>query len=195
MFWDEFFWIYDAPKPRRSTMTVLPGTTASLRGVSGDAGRLISTEYAADRSEWELTLAASIPSVTTGISEMWYLDRVGKVCGSQPGGRDPAAPSASYFWQTWETYHAHDPFATLNASLMERSSLMLGGEVNMWGEGVDDSNFDSIVFPSTSAAAERLWSSLPSDHLPGAGNRLAAHRCALVRAGIRAAPIGPGPPC
>ena len=32
MFWDEFFWVYDAPTPTRTNLTVLPGTTASLRG-------------------------------------------------------------------------------------------------------------------------------------------------------------------
>ena len=107
-------------------MTVLPGTSASLRGISGDAGKLIASEYGADRSEWELTLAAGIPSISTGISEMWYFDRVAKICGNQAGGRDPKAPPASYFWQTWQTYHGHDPFATLNASLRALPSLMLG---------------------------------------------------------------------
>jgi hexosaminidase len=194
MFWDEFFWVYGAPMPTRSTMTVLPGTTASVRGVSGDAGALIKSEYDEDRAEWEATLAAGIPAVNTGISEMWYLDRVGKLCANQPGGRDPTAPSASYFWQAWRPYHDHDPFSMLNASCMTRTELMLGGEVNMWGEGVDDTNFEPHVFPSTSAAAERLWSFQPTSDLPNTQERLAAHRCALVRAGVRASPIGPGPP-
>ena len=38
MFWDEFFWTYDAPTPTRSNLTVLEGTTASVRGITGDAG-------------------------------------------------------------------------------------------------------------------------------------------------------------
>ena len=80
-------------------MTVLPGTTASLRGVTGDAGALIKTEYAGDRQEWQLSLEAAIPSVNTGISEMWYLDRVAKICSNQPGGVDPTVHAASYFWQ------------------------------------------------------------------------------------------------
>ena len=69
---------------------------------------------------------------------------------------------------------------------------MLGGEVNMWGEGIDDVNFEAHVFPSTSAAAERMWS---LGSLDGAASRLAAHRCNLVQAGVRASPIQPGPPC
>ena len=119
MFWDEFFWTYGSATPARTALTVLPGTTASLRGVTGDAGNLIKTEYAGDLQEWELSLRAGIPSITTGISEMWYLDRVGKVCGDQPGGVDPRVSSGhSYFWQTWETYHDHDPFAPLSEEVM-----------------------------------------------------------------------------
>lgn len=105
MFWDEFFWTYDAPTPVRSKNKVLPGTSASVRGISGDSGAEITTEYNSDQNEWLQTLAEGIPVVNTGISEMWYLDRVGKVCENQPGGRDPSAPAASYFWQMWNTYH------------------------------------------------------------------------------------------
>ena len=71
MFWDEFFWVYDASPPRRSNLTVLPGTTASLRGITGDAGALIKSEYAGDEREWERSLAAGIPTVNTGISEVF----------------------------------------------------------------------------------------------------------------------------
>ena len=62
--------VYDAPTPTRTNLTVLPGTTASLRGITGDAGPLLKTEYAGDLQEWELTLGAGVPSINTGISEM-----------------------------------------------------------------------------------------------------------------------------
>ena len=63
----------------------------------------------------------------------------------------------------------------------------------MWGEGVDDTNFFDRVFPSVTAAAERMWS---WDTEPaGAGQRLGTHRCSLVRAGVPVGPIGPGAPC
>ena len=64
------------------------------------------------------------------------------------------------------------------------------------GEGVDETNFESRVFPWSSAVAERLWS--PADQSSStdeAEPRLAAFRCLLVRRGIKAAPIGPGAPC
>eukprot|EP01052_Picozoa_sp_SAG31_P006744 SAG31_NODE_313_length_17858_cov_34.811307_10_plen_127_part_00 len=101
---DEFFFVYDAPVPTRTNLTILPGTTAILRGITGDAGSLLKTEYAGDLKEWESSLAAGIPSINTGISEMWYLDRIEKICADQPGGVDPHKYSGSYFWQAWETY-------------------------------------------------------------------------------------------
>ena len=38
-----------------------PGTTAVLRGITGDAGKLLATEYAGDLQEWEASLAATAP--------------------------------------------------------------------------------------------------------------------------------------
>ena len=71
MFWDEFFWSYDAFPPRRTNLTILPGTTASVRGVSGHNSSAQS-EYDADRHEWTATLDAGIPTLSGGgVSEMW----------------------------------------------------------------------------------------------------------------------------
>ena len=133
-----------------------------------------------------------------------------------------------------QTYHDHDPYKTLsNVTMLNRSlmlgtcphitphtttkrcgygvygtssyrSLMLGAEVDMWGEGIDDTNFIPFVFPKTTAAAERMWSVDDATH-GGAGSgfaeggqvkeRLMAHRCSIVAAGVNVGPIGPGPPC
>ena len=74
--------------------------------------------------------------------------------------------------------------------------LALGGEVDMWGEGVDDTNFEARVFPWASAVAERLWSPpARSSNTSEARPRLDTFRCLLVRRGIRAAPITAGAPC
>ena len=160
-----------------------------------------------------------------------------RVGWEQVGGVDPKAYHPSYMWQTWQTYHDHDPFDTLPAAVMANRSLMLGSEVDMWcdelrfhllvhalfqvagaafaacqdryvhdaccflltaraqhrGEGVDDTNFETSVFPRTTAAAERMWS---WDESPAAAEtRLSSHRCQLVAAGVRVGPIGPGAPC
>ena len=68
--YDVLLQVYGAPTPTRTNLTVLPGTTASIRGITGDDGPLLKTEYAGDLREWELSLAAGVPSINTGISEM-----------------------------------------------------------------------------------------------------------------------------
>ena len=94
-------------------------------------------------------------------------------------------PAGSYVWESWQSYYAHDPFKTLPASQMANSSLMLGAEVDQWGEGIDDNNFAPHVFPSLSAAAEKMWSpqGIRSEHQ--VAQRIATHVCDLQRAGVR----------
>lgn len=190
MFWDEFFFVYDGNPPTRTNLTVLNGTTASVRGISAGG----SGEYANDFKQWNMTLAAGIPTISTGISEMWYLDRVGKLCSGH-SGNDPTTSYFTYWWQTWHTYYSHDPFKDLPKQTFKNKSLLLGGEVDMWGEGIDDTNFIAHVFPALSASAERMWSAAGSGDLPDVQERLGTHRCSLVRAGLPVPPIGPGPPC
>ena len=92
--------------------------------------------------------------------------------------------------QDWEPLYLHDPFAGLGEAQL---ALVLGGEVDMWGEGVDEANFEPRVFPWASAVAERLWSPAGQAATTAeAAPRLAAHRCMLVQRGIRAAPIVSG---
>jgi hexosaminidase len=70
---------------------------------------------------------------------------------------------------------------------------LLGGEALMWGEGVDQSNIDSQIWPSGSAVAERLWSARTVTDIADARIRIEAFRCrSLARRGIRAAPVSPG---
>jgi hexosaminidase len=125
------------------------------------------------------TLTAGRPSLTTGINEAWYLDH---------GVSNPR-----FIQMDWEPYYTHDPFDGLTAHQLE---FVLGGEVDMWGEGVDETNFEPRVFPWASAVAERLWSPpSQSASVDEAAPRLDVFRCLLVRRGIRAAPINPGAPC
>lgn len=51
--------------------------------------------------------------------------------------------------------YAYDPTTGLSTAEAER---IIGGEVCMWGEHVDDMNWESIVYPRASAVGERLWS-------------------------------------
>eukprot|EP00299_Pterocystis_sp_00344_P003881 c14671_g1_i1.p1 GENE.c14671_g1_i1~~c14671_g1_i1.p1 ORF type:complete len:399 (+),score=77.10 c14671_g1_i1:403-1599(+) len=98
------------------------------------------------------------------------------------------------FEDTWRDFYLNDPVEVAELSTNE-ASFVLGGEVCMWGEQVDDMNAIQKAFPRTSAAAERLWSS------PGCGvhcqdtdetlTRLVRFRCLMVLAGINAGPLAP----
>jgi len=62
----------------------------------------------------------------------------------------------------------------------------------MWGENVDDVNFDSRVFPRTLAVAERLWSAESVNVVDmTTAMRLEEMRCHIVRRGVGAGPIIP----
>ena len=69
---------------------------------------------------------------------------------------------------------------------------MVGGETCMWGEGINEDNFDEYVWRGAGAAAERLWSpyALTPSHTT-ANDRFVEHLCRLSLLGIRAGPIQP----
>ena len=81
-----------------------------------------------------------------------------------------------------------------NLTKAEQANV-LGGAAAMWGETMDDSVIDGIVWPDTAAVAERLWSSPSSANNPDAYNidkayqRIIPHRCRLYQRGIRAKPL------
>eukprot|EP01105_Mastigella_eilhardi_P012397 TRINITY_DN2841_c0_g1_i1.p1 TRINITY_DN2841_c0_g1~~TRINITY_DN2841_c0_g1_i1.p1 ORF type:complete len:511 (+),score=124.17 TRINITY_DN2841_c0_g1_i1:37-1569(+) len=112
-----------------------------------------------------------IPSVLSG---PWYLDQ------ENPDGCD------QYAWQSvWQCMYNEEPF--WDDITPEEEALVVGGEVCMWGEGVNQAVFDERVWPRASAVAERLWS--PKDTNVDASSRLAEHTCRMNVRGVRAGPI------
>lgn len=107
-----------------------------------------------------------------------------------------AAPSDVWYLDhaenTWSVMYSYDPVAGLTSSEAE---LIIGGEVAMWGEHVDDCNIESIVYPRAAAVGERLWSpaSLVDDAaLDEAQARLEVQRCRMKQRGFQPSALDPG---
>ncbi|KAG0559247.1 hypothetical protein M758_10G088900 [Ceratodon purpureus] len=89
----------------------------------------------------------------------------------------------------WDKFYDTEPL--LNITDPDEQSLVIGGEVCMWGETVDESNILQTIWPRAAAAAERLWSSLDftKQGATTALKRFQYFRCLLNRRGISAAPV------
>lgn len=93
---------------------------------------------------------------------------------------------------TWQSMYHIEPqdFAARSQAQLD---LVLGGEVCMWGETVDEAAVHSRVWPGAAAVAERLWSPRTTTDLGEAARRLEELVCRLRRRGVPAAPAnGPG---
>lgn len=90
------------------------------------------------------------------------------------------------FWgatkfSNWRKMYAH---------MLPRDDNMLGGEVAMWTEYLDEQALDTRVWPRAAAVAERLWSDPTADVL-SAEARMQRQRTRLIKRGLRADAISP----
>ncbi|CAH2065594.1 unnamed protein product [Thlaspi arvense] len=89
----------------------------------------------------------------------------------------------------WQMFYVNEPLENINDQ--KQQSLVLGGEVCMWGEHIDASDIEQTIWPRAAAAAERLWT--PYAKLAKNPNkvttRLAHFRCLLNQRGVAAAPL------
>ncbi|OMP02641.1 hypothetical protein COLO4_10922 [Corchorus olitorius] len=91
----------------------------------------------------------------------------------------------------WEEVYNAEPLEGINS--VSEQSLVLGGEVCMWGETADTSDVQQTIWPRAAAAAERMWS---EREVGSVGNvtltvlpRFHYFRCLLNQRGVQAAPV------
>lgn len=161
---------------------------------------------------WNLTLgndvlvqtwlsSDSLKSITSlghkalfGNYDQWYLD-----CGTGDWmnyeNSDVAAaypfPDWCLPYKNWRQIYTYDPLANLTK---EEAALVMGGEVHIWSEQTDPSNWDNMVWPRASAAAEVMWSgrqdaSGQDRSQLDAAPRLNEFRERMIQRGVTCAPI------
>ncbi|HZY73469.1 MAG TPA: beta-N-acetylhexosaminidase [Edaphobacter sp.] len=107
--------------------------------------------------------------------------------------------SAPYYLDAMKTAATHylaDPLPSSSPLTPEQRKRVLGGEVCMWAEQLDEHTIDSRIWPRTAAIAERFWSpekvidvddmyrrlNVVSIQLEGFGLRHLSHEDAALRA-------------
>ncbi|WP_158748930.1 beta-N-acetylhexosaminidase [Acidobacterium sp. S8] len=69
--------------------------------------------------------------------------------------------SAPYYLDAMKSAEEHylaDPLPSTSDLTPEQRTLILGGEVCMWGEQINEGTIDSRIWPRTAVIAERFWS-------------------------------------
>jgi len=83
-----------------------------------------------------------------------------------------------------ETHYLADPIPPTANLTPEQQSLVLGGEVCMWGEHVNQLSIDSRIWPRAAAIAERLWSPASVTDIDDMYRRLAVQSARLQSLGL-----------
>lgn len=163
--------------------------------------------------EWDLNLGsdvivqswlsdASVAKITskglrviTGNYNSWYLDcGIGQWLNFENGnsfqGQYPFNDYCSPV-KNWRLIYSYDPLAGVPQG---EQHLVIGGEVHLWTEQVDEVNLGNMLWPRASAAGEVLWSGRQDAAGVNRSQIIAAPRLAewrerMVKRGISARPI------
>jgi hexosaminidase len=90
-----------------------------------------------------------------------------------------------------ETHYLADPIPTDTTLTPEQQKLILGGEVCMWAEQLNERTIDSRIWPRTAVMAERFWSPQSDRDAVSMYRRLPGISIELEQAGLKHI-TGPG---
>ncbi|CAG8433455.1 5290_t:CDS:2 [Ambispora gerdemannii] len=127
--------------------------------------------------------------VVSGPAGFWYLD-----CGHGNWlGNYVEGNSWCGHFKTWQWMYSYNP---RNGLSDKEAELVIGGEVLLWSEQADATNFETTLWPRTAVTAEILWSGNYDStgmtrNVREALPRLTEFRFRLVGRGIRAEPLQP----
>ena len=84
-----------------------------------------------------------------------------------------------------ETHYLADPIPADTTLTPEQQKLILGGEVCMWAEQLNDRTIDSRIWPRTAVMAERFWSPQSDRDVASMYQRLPRISIELEQAGLK----------
>jgi hexosaminidase len=84
-----------------------------------------------------------------------------------------------------ETHYLADPIPADTTLTPEQQKLILGGEVCMWAEQLNDRTIDSRIWPRTAVMAERFWSPQSDRDVASMYRRLPRISIELEQAGLK----------
>lgn len=95
-------------------------------------------------------------------------------------------------YRPWQTVYNHRPWQQLHLNTKQ----ILGGEVALWSEQLDEGSLDARLWPRAAAFAERVWSDPQLDVATyniqeDVYTRLSTHRDRLVSRGLNAEALWP----
>lgn len=144
---------------------------------------------------WEEVFKANAPVTAGTIFEVWT--NATNIQAITAAGYQVIAAPSSYWYldhstNSWKVMYGYEPTTNLTQT---EAALVIGGEVAMWGELVDERNLVATIYPRASAVSERLWSPITVVDQYDANQRLLIQKCRMDNRGFDPAPLQPGGYC
>jgi hexosaminidase len=145
---------------------------------------------------WEEVFKAGVVVDPSTIFQVWT--DASSIASITAANYSTIASTSSYWYldhsvNTWQVMYTYDP--AVNLTTTQQLDRLIGGEVTMWGEFVDETNLEQMIWPRANAVSERLWSPSTVVDTVDANARLLVQRCRMVKRGVKSAPVQPDGYC